>query len=143
MYLAGILNASHDSSKYCEKIANDDDERVKAKFAELFMLGDKVQISFADFFGIDKTYNQGGHDENPDNWKLRLNQDYEDTYYKNLSSDHPTAINMPEVLKLAVQGKADMEIANGAKPQKVWDEAGKILFTLDKYAQILKEKEEV
>ena len=143
MYLAGILNASHDSSKYCEKIANDDDERVKAKFAELFMLGDKVQISFADFFGIDKTYNEGGHDENPDNWKLRLNEDYEDTYYKNLSSDHPTAINMPEVLKLAVQGKADMEIAKGAKPQKVWDEAGKILFTLDKYAQILKEKEEV
>ena len=106
------------------------------------MLGDKVQISFADFFGIDKTYNEGGHDENPDNWKLRLNKDYEDAYYKNLSSEHPTAINMPEVLKLAVQGKADMEIAKGAKPQKVWDEAGKILFVLDKYAKILKEKEE-
>lgn len=142
MYLAGILNASHDSSEYCKKIANDDEERVKAKFAELFMLGDKVQISFADFFGIDKTYNEGGHDENPDNWKLRLNKDYEDAYYKNLSSEHPTAINMPEVLKLAVQGKADMEIAKGAKPQKVWDEAGKILFVLDKYAKILKEKEE-
>ena len=142
MYLAGILNASHDSSEYCKKIANDDSERVKAKFAELFMLGDKVQISFADFFGIDKTYNEGGHDENPDNWKLRLNQDYEDTYYKNLSSDHPTAINMPEVLKLAVAGKADMEIAKGAHPQEVWDEAGKIMFTLDKYANILKEKEE-
>ena len=141
MYLAGVLNASHDSSEYCKKIANDDDERVKAKFAELFMLGDKVQISFADFFGIDKTYNEGGHDENPNNWKLRLNQDFEDTYYENLSSEHPTAINMPEVLKLAVQGKADMEIAKGAHPQEVWDKAGKILYVLDKYAQILKEKE--
>lgn len=141
MYLAGVLNASHDSSEYCKKIAQDDDERVKAKFAELFMMGDKVQISFADFFGIDKTYNEGGHAENPNNWKLRLNQNYEDTYYENLSSDKPTAINMPEVLKLAVQGKADMEIAKGKHPSEVWKQAEKILFVLDKYANILKEKE--
>lgn len=140
MYLAGVLNAASDSSKYCDKLALDDNERVKAKFAELFMMGDKIQISFADFFGIDKTYNEGGHDENPDNWKLRLNNNYEDTYYKNLSSDNPTAINMPEVLKMAVQGKAEMKIAHGQKPEKVWDDADEILFTLDKYAQILKEK---
>lgn len=140
MYLAGVLNAASDSSQYCDKLAQDDNERVKAKFAELFMMGDKIQISFADFFGIDKTYNEGGHDENPDNWKLRLNSDYEDTYYKNLSSDRPTAINMPEVLKMAVQGKAEMKIAHGQKPEKVWDDADEILFTLDKYAQILKEK---
>lgn len=140
MYLAGVLNAASDSSQYCDKLAQDDNERVKAKFAELFMMGDKIQISFADFFGIDKTYNEGGHDENPDNWKLRLNSDYEDTYYKNLSSDRPTAINMPEVLKMAVQGEAEMKIAHGQKPEKVWDDADEILFTLDKYAQILKEK---
>ena len=140
MYLAGVLNASSDSSEYCNKIAHDDNERVKAKFAELFMMGDKIQISFADFFGIDKTYNEGGNDRNPNNWKLRLNNDYEDTYYKNLSSDNPTAINMPEVLKMAVKGKAEMKIAHGQKPEKVWDDADEILFTLDKYAQILKEK---
>lgn len=139
MYLAGVLNAAHDSSEYCKKIANDDSERVKAKFAELFMMGEKVQISFADFFGINKTYNEGGHDENPDNWKLRLNQDFEDTYYKNLSSKNPTAINMPEILKLAVQGKAEMKIAQGENPDKVWKETEKTLFVLDKYAKILKE----
>lgn len=139
MYLAGVLNAASDSSEYCKKIAQDDSERVKAKFAELFMMGDKVQISFADFFGIERTYNEGGHDENPNNWKLRLNKDYEDTYYKNLSSSHPTAINMPEVLKLAVQGKAEMNIAQGKNPDTVWKDAGKILFVLDKYANILKE----
>lgn len=138
-YLAGILNAAHDSSEYCRKIAADDNERVKAKFAELFMMGEKVQISFADFFGINKTYNEGGHDENPDNWKLRLNMDYEDAYYKNLSSEHPTAINMPEVLKLAVQGRAEMKIAHGQNPEKVWAETEKMLFALDKYANILKE----
>lgn len=140
MYLAGVLNASSDSREYCNKIAHDDNERVKAKFAELFMMGDKIQISFADFFGIDKTYNEGGHDENPNNWKLRLNNDYEDTYYKNLSSEHPTAINMPEILKMAVKGKAEMKIAHGQDPEKVWNDADEILFTLNKYDQILKEK---
>ena len=104
------------------------------------MFGDKVQISFADFFGINKTYNEGGHDENPNNWKLRLNSDFEDAYYKNLSSKNPTAINMPEVLKLAVQGKAEMKIVKGEDPDKVWKGAEKILFTLDKYANILKEE---
>jgi 4-alpha-glucanotransferase len=138
-YLAGVLNAASDSREYCKKIASDDNERVKAKFAELFMMGDKVQISFADFFGIDKTYNQGGNDENPNNWKLRLNKDYEDTYYENLASENPTAINMPEILKLALQGEAEMKIAKGEQPEKVWSETDKILFALDKYAQILKE----
>ncbi len=138
-YLAGVLNAASDSREYCKKIASDDNERVKAKFAELFMMGDKVQISFADFFGIDKTYNQGGNDENPNNWKLRLNKDYEDTYYENLASENPTAINMPEILKLALQGEAEMKIAKGEQPEKVWSKADKILFALDKYAQILKE----
>ena len=140
MYLAGVLNASSDSSGYCDKIIHDDKERVKAKFAEMFMMGDKVQISFADFFGLDKTYNHSGT-RNPDNWKLRLNKDYEDSYYKNLSSDNPTAINMPEVLKIALQGKAEMDIAKGKPADKVWSETAKTLYTLDKYANILKEKE--
>ena len=142
MYLAGVLNAINSSNReqYLNKISYDDRERVKAKFAEMFMMGDKVQISFADFFGIDKTYNQGGI-ANPDNWKLRLNKDYEDTYYKNLSSDNPTAINMPEVLKLALQGKAEMDIAKGKPADEVWNETAKILYTLNKYAEILKEKE--
>lgn len=138
-YLAGVLNAAHDSSEYCKKIDRDDNERVKAKFAELFMMGDKVQISFADFFGIDKIYNQGGNDANPNNWKLRLNKNYEDTYYENLASEHPTAINMPEVLKLALKGEAEMKIAQGAESEKVWDEVDKTISALDKYAQILKE----
>ncbi len=33
-----------------------------------------------------------------------------------------------------------MKIAHGQKPEKVWNDADEILFTLDKYAQILKEK---
>ena len=142
MYLAGVLNAAHDSSKYCEKIASDDTERVKAKFAELFMMGKKIQVFFADFFGIPKRYNEGGNDKNPDNWKLRLNNNYEDTYYKNLSSDTPTAVNMPEILKLALRGKADMNIVrNHQNPDDVNNEIAPILEKLEQYENILKEKE--
>ena len=142
MYLAGVLNAinPYNREQYCNKISHDDKERVKAKFAEMFMMSDKVQISFADFFGIDKTYNLGGVPKST-NWKLRLNKDYEDSYYKNLSSDNPTAINMPEVLKMALQGKAEMAIAKGAPADKVWSDTSKTLYTLNKYAEILKEKE--
>ena len=142
MYLAGVLNAAHDSSKYCEKIASDDSERVKAKFAELFMMGKKIQVFFADFFGIPKRYNEGGNDDNPDNWKLRLNNNYEDTYYKNLSSDKPTAMNIPEILQLAVKGRADMKIVRHQQdPDDVYDEIAPIIEKLEQYENILKEKE--
>lgn len=110
-----------------QKIDNDDRERVKAKFAELFLTCKKIQISFADFFGIDKTYNEGGK-ENNQNWKLRLNKDYEDSYYKNLASEHPTALNMPEILKLAVQAKADFNVVNSAQ---------KIIFQQRNFHQII------
>ena len=140
MYLAGVLNASHDSREYCKKIDSSDSERVKAKFAEMFMMGKKIQISFADFFGINKTYNQGGNNKNPNNWKLRLNKNFEDTYYENLASDNPTALNMPEVLKLAVKGKSDMDIAKGTENAiDKQNYALDLITKLDKYEKILKE----
>lgn len=152
-YLAGFLNSNPKRAKYrdefCRKIDNNDNERVKAKFAELFLTSKKIQISFADFFGINKVYNKAG-EENDINWKLRLNKDYEDTYYKNLSSDNPTALNMPEILKMAVQAKSDRNIAQMAKeeglaleniPEDNPPHVQNIINNLDKYEQILKEKE--
>lgn len=150
-YLAGFLNSNPKRAQYrdsfCKTIDKNDDERVKAKFAELFLTCKKIQISFADFFGLDKTYNKGG-EENNTNWKLRLNKDYEDSYYKNLASEKPTAINMPEILKIAVQGKADMNALQKAKeanlpadaiPADNDPEVQSILENLDKYEKILKE----
>lgn len=147
-YLAGFLNSNPKRAKYrdsfCKQIAENDSERIKAKFAELFLTCKKIQISFADFFGIDKTYNEGGK-ENDTNWKLRLNKDYEDSYYKNLSSERPTALNMPEILKIAVQAKADMNALKeaqrtGKEPQENNSpEVENILNNLDKYEKILKE----
>ena len=147
-YLAGFLNSNPKRAKYrdsfCKQIAENDSDRIKAKFAELFLTCKKIQISFADFFGIDKTYNEGGK-ENDTNWKLRLNKDYEDSYYKNLSSECPTALNMPEILKIAVQAKADMNVLKeaqrtGKEPQENNSpEVENILNNLDKYEKILKE----
>lgn len=147
-YLAGFLNSNPKRAKYrdsfCKQIAENDSDRIKAKFAELFLTCKKIQISFADFFGIDKTYNEGGK-ENDTNWKLRLNKDYEDSYYKNLSSERPTALNMPEILKIAVQAKADMNALKeaqrtGKEPQgNNSSEVENILNNLDKYEKILKE----
>lgn len=147
-YLAGLLNSNparaEKRNAYCEKIANNDSERIKAKFAELFLTCKKVQISFADFFGLDKVYNLGGS-ENTTNWKLRLNSNYEDSYYKNLASEKPTALNMPEILKLAVQAKADQNNIKFAQQAKVDpvdanpEKVDRILDNLDKYEKILKE----
>ena len=147
-YLAGFLNSNPKRAKYrdsfCKQIAENDSDRIKAKFAELFLTCKKIQISFADFFGIDKTYNEGGK-ENDTNWKLRLNKDYEDSYYKNLSGERPTALNMPEILKIAVQAKADMNALKeaqrtGKEPQENNSpEVENILNNLDKYEKILKE----
>ena len=147
-YLAGFLNSNPKRAKYrdsfCKQIAENDSDRIKAKFAELFLTCKKIQISFADFFGINKTYNEGGK-ENDTNWKLRLNKDYEDSYYKNLSSERPTALNMPEILKIAVQAKADMNALKeaqrtGKEPQENNSpEVENILNNLDKYEKILKE----
>jgi hypothetical protein len=79
---------------------------------------------------------------------LRLNKDYEDSYYKNLSSENPTALNMPEILKLAVQAKADMNAVQQSKEYGIEIEAGNepfvddILAKLDKYQKILEEPEQ-
>lgn len=150
-YLAGFLNSNPNRAQYrdefCKQIDNNPKARVKAKFAELFLTCKKIQISFDDFFGIDKTYNVGGTQNNT-NWKLRLNKDYEDFYYENLASENPTALNMPEILKMAVQAKADMNAVKEAKDfgtpiRKENDpHVNYILEKLDKYQKILEEPEQ-
>ena len=161
-YLAGYLNQDpsriEERNKYQEKLYNNPIERVKAKFAEMFVSGKKVQIPFTDFFGIRARYNEKGT-KSSYNWKLRLNKNYQDAYYKNLESDTPTALNMPEILKLAVQAKKDMAVVsyqyeNFTKKGQAIDEnkvaqyrnelsktTNPILEKLEHYENVLKEKE--
>lgn len=147
LYLAGFLNQDGDSrpnerNAFCDKIASDDKERVKAKFAEL-MTNEKFQISFADLFGItDVTYNVGGS-EREENWKARLSSDFIDKYYENLASDKPTALNIPEILKIALQAKMDMQIMSSPNPKQTRRELNEknkpLLDELQKFSNILKE----
>ena len=150
-YLAGYLNMD-DGRKNIGDIRNqlkelyntNDRERVRAKFAEL-MTTPKFQISFADLLGItDVTYNIGGS-KREENWKERISADYLDKYYENLASENPTALNIPELLKKALQAKIDMQVMaeneqNRDKTRNSLTEKYQpLLDDLQKYADILKE----
>ncbi len=152
-YLAGFLNADpihiKEKEEFKRKIDQNPIEHTKAKFVELFRTAKNIQISFADFFGIDKVYNYGGQ-YNKSNWKLRLNNNFEDTYHKNLESQNPTALNMPEIIAMAVRAKIDMLVAksNDKNPQEadilrnnLEQQTKSMLNELDKYTEILKEND--
>jgi len=131
-YLAGYLMPdpakSQEKAKFRQKIENNQLEFVKAKFIDLFRSSRNIQMTFTDFFAIDKRYNLPGH-KNDSNWKLRMNNNYIDSYYKNLASENPTAPNIPELLSKAVQAKVDMEVAkksNNLPAQKLNEEREKL-----------------
>ena len=138
LYLAGYLHQNEkradERNAYCDKIANDDRELVFAKFAEL-MTTPKFQISFDDLLGItDAIYNiPGSAREN--NWKERIPSDFLDRYYENLSSDNPTALNIPELLKTALQAKIDMS----ENSEELYKKYQPVIDKLEHYAEVLKE----
>lgn len=88
--------------------------RVKLKFSEMLRYAEKLQFTFMDFFGLDKTYNHAGT-QNPDNWKLRLKKSYKEDYYRALEWQpgddgvNKVALNMPEELKRPVIAKIATE----------------------------------
>lgn len=135
------------TEKTGEELRKADRERVIAKFAELFTK-DKIQVSFDDIFGInDKNviYNVVGSD-NELNWKERISPDFLDKYYQNLSSENPTALNIPEILEIAVRAKMDMEINScenkDAKRAELYEKYNPLLEQLAHWNSVLKEKED-
>lgn len=153
-YLSGFLNPdpikSNEKNEYREKISSSPIELAKAKFTELFRGSKNIQMMFVDMLGIDKVYNYGGQDQ-PTNWKLRVNNDFEDTYHKSLEKDNSIALNMPEILSKAVRAKADMEVARlgydqnqaNSKREELNQKLNPLLEKLDNFKSILKEKEEI
>ncbi len=101
--------------------------RVKLKFAEMFRFAQKIQLSFMDFFGLDKTYNYAGT-QNPNNWKLRLNNDYQKDFYEKLAWQpgdkgvNNVAMNMPELLERAVKSKIIMDGGKFEDQQQLLDD---------------------
>ena len=115
-----------DFDEYEEKIGKDKKEFMLASFVELFTSPAKrVQVFFTDFFGIGKTYNKPGETE--DCWTLRMPDDIESEYEKNLREGN--GFNLPEILARAIRHKGG----------KVSKENMELLANLDKYADILKE----
>lgn len=150
-YLSGYLNPDpatyNERQEYKNKISTNNQERVKAKFTELFRGSKNLQMMFVDFFGIDKVYNYGGQDK-PTNWKLRVDNDFENDYYRALQDENSYAMNMPEILAQAVKAKAGMEVARNphradALRSELNEKLSPMLSELDKFKNILKEKETI
>lgn len=112
-YIVGSLypeKTNEQRAKLMSDLKWDRRSRVKIKFQEMFRFGQKIQLTFMDFFGLDKTYNNAGT-QNPNNWKLRLKKSYKEDYYKALewrpgdAGVNKVALNMPEELKRPVISK--------------------------------------
>ena len=92
----------------------------------------------------DITYNIGGS-KRSENWKERISADYLDKYYQNLASENPTALNIPELLKKALQAKIDMQVMAEKEQNRenvrtsLTEKYQPLLDDLQKYADILKE----
>lgn len=68
-------------AEYLKKIRKNPKEFIAASFTELFASpARRVQIFFADFWGLGQTYNRPGTTQG--NWALRLDSNFEDMYYK-------------------------------------------------------------
>jgi 4-alpha-glucanotransferase len=108
-------------------------EIAKAKLAEAFASPAKnVQFMFMDVFGIKDRYNNPGArtpDEQADCWRLRVPNNYEDYYHKQLQTGK--GLNLPEVLEIALKSK-DGQFAKNNK---------ELINNLHKYSEILKKPE--
>jgi len=123
-----------------KKIQSSPKEQWKAKLADLFRSTRNIQISFMDFFGINQSYNTPGT-SGGDNWTLRLNSNFKDTYYKSLENED-WAINMPEILQTAVLAKFDEDVSKNYKPY--WETKAQIdplVARLNHWSDVLKEEE--
>ena len=118
------VTPSEDVNVYREQIRGDKKKYMASSFAELFTSpAKKVQIFFTDFFGIGKTYNHPG--ESKDCWELRVPENYDDLYYKNLKEG--LAFNLPEAIARAIRHRGQAE------------QNSELLESLDSFSSILKE----
>lgn len=143
-YLGGYLcpdpEKSNERERLTDNIRRNPRMRLKAKYAELMRGTQNIQVTFADMFAIDKTYNP--RDNSSDTWKTRLSEDFNDKYHKNLETEKKPVMNMPELVGLAVSAKAGMTIAKGIKPREmVAAESEPILRSMKNWENILKEPE--
>ena len=114
-----------EENEYLKQLRTDKKQFIAASFAELFTSpARRVQIFFADFFGLGKTYNRPGTTEG--NWALRLGEDFEDDYYKAVAEGK--APNLADTIARALRQRG-LDKANEA-----------LMKDLENSAKILSEK---
>lgn len=138
-YLIGFLHpekSNFEKDKIIGDLYWDTRTRVITKYQELLRCGEKIQISFMDFFGLEKTYNKAGTVDK-DNWRLRLSKNYKENYYKTLENKdwRKIALNIPEILERAVTSLATH---NGEL-----DKMKPLIDNLKHYKEVLYSPEEV
>lgn len=117
-----------DKTQFAQSIENSPTAFVAAKFAELFTSpAKKVQIFFTDLIGMKQTYNKPGT-TGAQNWSLRMPEDFEAVYHKNLEQD--SGLNLPQALSAAMKQKGEAFVK----------ENNVLIQSLDNFAKILKEK---
>lgn len=78
---------------------------ITAKFAELFASpAENIQVFFPDFFGMRERYNMPGTSGSR-NWSLRVPNNFECFYYKQLEKKE--ALNLPEALVIALKARGN------------------------------------
>lgn len=98
-YLSETVKPSHPEEF---PTSNDEMGFVKAVLTEAFVTpAEHIQFFFTDAFGINVRYNTPGT-FSPNNWVLRLPENYMALYLKTLTKGYP---NLPEVLIWALQSK--------------------------------------
>ncbi|MBR2068703.1 MAG: 4-alpha-glucanotransferase [Candidatus Gastranaerophilales bacterium] len=144
-YLAPFLRHSNTAPKDEEGnvIAEEltPQELVKAKYVDLFTSKtDKFALNFTDFFGINEQPNVPGtnDEERPENWTLRLGENYDKDYYQALIQyQKEYAVNVPEILRMSIENKLDA----GEIPVGQIHKAREAVNKLSRWEEILKEPE--
>jgi 4-alpha-glucanotransferase len=113
---------------YKQKLMADKEAFRTAKMAELFTSpAEKVQIFFADFFGMKERYNLPGT-VSDDNWSLRVPTYFTANYHKSLEDGR--GLNMPEVLAKAIKQRGP----------EFREQNQELLDRLNGHSEFLKEK---
>lgn len=85
------------------KLTTDADFLTQTKLVELFACeSENIQVFFPDYFGIKDVYNRPGT-SGDENWSLRLPNDFEEVFCKNLKANK--ALNLPLILQIAIESK--------------------------------------
>lgn len=144
IYLAGFLYPDWSNEQRNDvilKIRHDARERLKYKFVEMLANGKNIQISFMDFFGLNKVYNYMGT-QDARNWKLRLTPQFDKDYYKTVENRamDKIALNMPEILANALKSRLSWKKINGKDNDVENENIESLINKLSNFANILYEK---